>query len=65
MERLVADLEERLRKDVDEGRIRNICQDALEGVAAKKLDLEMLVERHALPPGDPAQAAEAPLAGGP
>jgi len=42
-----ADLEERLLKDVDEGRFRNICQNALEGLAAKKLNLEMLVERRA------------------
>ena len=43
-----ADLEERLLKDVDEGRFRNICQNALEGLAAKKLNLEMLIERRAL-----------------
>ena len=42
-----ADLEERLLKDVDEVRFRNICQNALEGLAAKKLNLEMLVERRA------------------
>jgi len=42
-----ADLEDRLLKDVDEGRFRNICQNALEGLAAKKLNLEMLVERRA------------------
>jgi len=42
-----ADLEERLLKDVDEDRFRNICQNALEGLAAKKLNLEMLVERRA------------------
>ncbi len=42
-----ADLEERLLRDVDEGRFRNICQNALEGLAAKKLNLEMLVERRA------------------
>ena len=41
------DLEERLLKDVDEGRFRNICQHALEGLASKKLNLEMLVERRA------------------
>ena len=41
------DLEERLLKDVDEGRFRDICQHALEGLASKKLNLEMLVERRA------------------
>ena len=42
-----ADLEERMLKDVDEGRFRAICQTALEGLAAKKLNLDMLVERRA------------------
>ena len=42
-----ADLEERLLKDVDEGRFRAICQTALEGLAAKKLNLDMLIERRA------------------
>ncbi len=42
-----ADLEERLLRNVDEGRFRNICQNALEGLASKKLNLEMLVERRA------------------
>ncbi len=42
-----ADLEERLLKDVDEGHFRSICQTALEGLAAKKLNLDMLVERRA------------------
>ncbi len=42
-----ADLEERLLRDVDEGRFRDICQTALEGLAAKKLNLDMLVERRA------------------
>ncbi len=41
------DLENRLLRDVDEGRFREICQTALEGLAAKKLNLEMLVERRA------------------
>ena len=41
------DLEERLLVDVDEGRFRAICQNALEGLAAKKLNLEMLIERRA------------------
>ncbi|CAG1014949.1 RNA polymerase-associated protein RapA [Anaerolineae bacterium] len=43
-----ADLEERLLRDVDEGQFRAICQNALEGLAAKKLNLEMLIERRAL-----------------
>ena len=42
-----ADLEERLLRDVDESRFRAICQTALEGLASKKLNLEMLVERRA------------------
>jgi superfamily II DNA or RNA helicase len=42
-----ADLEDRILKDVDEGRFRNICQNALEGLATKKLNLEMLIERRA------------------
>jgi len=41
------DLEERLLENVDEGRFRAICQNALEGLAAKKLNLEMLIERRA------------------
>ncbi len=42
-----ADLEDRLLREVDEGRFREICQTALEGLASKKLNLEMLVERRA------------------
>ncbi len=42
-----ADLEDRLLRDVDEKHFRNICHNALEGLAVKKLDLEMLVERRA------------------
>ncbi len=42
-----ADLEERLLRDVDESRFRAICQNALEGLASKKLNLEMLIERRA------------------
>ncbi len=42
-----ADLEERLLENIDEGRFRAICQNALEGLAAKKLNLEMLIERRA------------------
>ena len=42
-----ADLEERLLRDVDEGHFRAICQTALEGLAARKLNLDMLIERRA------------------
>ncbi|MDE2973199.1 MAG: helicase-related protein [Gemmatimonadota bacterium] len=42
-----SDLEERILRDVDEGHFRAICQTALEGLAAKKLNLDLLVERHA------------------
>ncbi len=42
-----ADLEDRLLRDVDDKRFRAICQNALEGLAAKKLNLEMLIERRA------------------
>ena len=42
-----ADLEDRMLKDVDEGRFRAICQTALEGLASKRLNLELLVERRA------------------
>ncbi|MBC7221003.1 DUF3883 domain-containing protein [Candidatus Bipolaricaulota bacterium] len=42
-----ADLEERLLENVDEGRFRAICQNALEGLASKRLNLEMLIERRA------------------
>lgn len=41
------DLEERLLKNVDEKQFRAICQNALEGLASKKLNLEMLIERRA------------------
>ena len=34
------DFEDRLLKDVDEDRFRSICQTALEGLAAKKLNLD-------------------------
>ena len=40
-----ADLEERLLRDVKEDHFRAICQNALEGLATKKLNLEMLIER--------------------
>jgi superfamily II DNA or RNA helicase len=43
-----ADLEERLLRNVDERHFRDICQNALEGLAAKKLNLEMLIERKAI-----------------
>ncbi len=42
-----ADLEERLLRDVDEDSFRAICQNALEGLAAKNLNLGMLLERRA------------------
>lgn len=42
------DLEERLLKNVDESHFRAICHNALEGLASRKLNLEMLIERRAL-----------------
>lgn len=42
-----ADLEDRLLQDVDEGQFRSICKNALEGLASKQLNLEMLIERRA------------------
>jgi len=42
-----ADLEERLLRHVEVGQFRAICQHALEGLAAKKLNLELLIERRA------------------
>ena len=42
-----AELEDHLLRDVDEGRFREICQTALEGLASRKLNLDMLVERRA------------------
>ncbi|HPO87543.1 MAG TPA: helicase-related protein, partial [Candidatus Hydrogenedentes bacterium] len=42
-----ADLEERMLENVEEERFRSICQNALEGLASKKLNLEMLIERRA------------------
>jgi len=41
------DLEERLLSPVSEERFRAICQNALEGLASKQLNLAMLVERRA------------------
>src|SRR5712691_9405191 len=42
-----ADLEDRLLHNVDEAKFRAICQNALEGLASKRLNLEMLIERRA------------------
>jgi superfamily II DNA or RNA helicase len=42
-----ADLEDRLLRNVDEREFRRICQNALEGLASKTLNLEMLIERRA------------------
>ena len=42
-----ADLEERLLRNVDEGHFRAICQTALEGLASKRLNLDILIERRA------------------
>lgn len=42
-----SDLEERLLRNVDESQFRAICQNALEGLASKKLNLAMLIERRA------------------
>jgi superfamily II DNA or RNA helicase len=42
-----ADLEERLLRNVDTEHFRAICQNALEGLATKTLNLEMLIERRA------------------
>ncbi len=42
-----ADLEDRLLKNVDAEQFRAICRNALEGLASKKLNLEMLIERRA------------------
>ncbi len=41
------DLESRVLENVSEDRFRAICQNALEGLATKSLNLEMLVERRA------------------
>ena len=42
-----ADLEDRLLHNVQEERFRSICQNALEGLATRNLNLEMLIERRA------------------
>ena len=41
------ELEDRLLRDVDERRFRDICQTALEGLASRQLNIDMLVERRA------------------
>ena len=41
------DLEDRLLRDIDESRFREICQTALEGLATRQINLDMLVERRA------------------
>ena len=41
------DLEERVLRGVDESRFREICEAALEGLATRSLNLEMLTERRA------------------
>ena len=43
-----ADLEVRLLKNVDEKHFRDICQTALEGLATRSLNLEVLQKRRAL-----------------
>ncbi|MDD5090749.1 MAG: helicase-related protein, partial [Candidatus Wallbacteria bacterium] len=43
-----ADLEDRILKNVDEQDFKNICRNALEGLATRKLNLAMLVERKAM-----------------
>ncbi len=42
-----ADLETRVLQDVEADRFREICENALEGLATKSLNLTMLVERRA------------------
>lgn len=41
------DLEDRLMRNVQKDRFEDICRNALEGLASKSLNLEMLVERRA------------------
>ena len=41
------DLEDRLLRDIDETRFREICRTALEGLATRRLDLDLLVEQRA------------------
>src|SRR5260370_28236355 len=52
-----ADLEERLLRNVDQGQFRAICQNALEGLASKKLNLDMLIDRRARAQEQPAAPA--------
>ena len=40
-------MEDRLLRDVDEQHFKDICQTALEGLASRELNLELLVERRA------------------
>src|SRR5262249_53541335 len=42
------DLEDRLLRNVEEDHFRSICKNALEGLATKNLNLDMLIERRAL-----------------
>ena len=42
-----ADLEDCMLKDVDEGRFRAICRSALDGLATRTLNFDMLAERRA------------------
>ena len=42
-----AALENRLLRDIDETRFREICQTALEGLATRRLNLDLLVEQRA------------------
>ena len=42
-----AEMEDRILQDVDEGHFRAICRTALEGLATRKINLDMLVERRA------------------
>ena len=43
----LADLEDALIRDIDERRFRDICQTALEGLATRRLNLDLLVEERA------------------
>src|SRR5260370_4354818 len=42
-----ADLEDRLLRNVNEESFRSICRSALEGLASKRLNLQLLIERRA------------------
>ena len=52
------DLEDRLLRDVDETRFRNICRNALEGLASKKLNLEIAGRAPRPRPGAPRRAGD-------